>query len=76
MTATCNYNLIFIIEQHSNAGIPSSQPPQQSFSMQMEMNLSAIQGCALPSPPPPSFVHIPQYSTNRVTITVSQNLAS
>ncbi|KAF6390919.1 TGF-beta activated kinase 1 (MAP3K7) binding protein 3 [Rhinolophus ferrumequinum] len=74
VAATPNYNPFFMNEQNRSAATPPSQPPQQPSSMQTGMNPSAMQG---PSPPPPpSYMHIPRYSTNPITVTVSQNLPS
>ncbi|XP_006881839.1 PREDICTED: TGF-beta-activated kinase 1 and MAP3K7-binding protein 3 isoform X2 [Elephantulus edwardii] len=74
VAATPNYNPFFMNEQNRSAATPPSQPPQQPSSMQTGMNPSAMQG---PSPPPPpSYMHIPRYSTNPITVTVSQNLSS
>ncbi|XP_032282356.1 TGF-beta-activated kinase 1 and MAP3K7-binding protein 3 isoform X2 [Phoca vitulina] len=74
VAATPNYNPFFMNEQNRSAATPPSQPPQQPSSMPTGMNPSAMQG---PSPPPPpSYMHIPRYSTNPITVTVSQNLPS
>ncbi|XP_036295618.1 TGF-beta-activated kinase 1 and MAP3K7-binding protein 3 isoform X1 [Pipistrellus kuhlii] len=71
VAATPNYNPFFMNEQNRSAATPPSQPPQQPSSMQTGMNPSAMQG-----PSPPSYMHIPRYSTNPITVTVSQNLPS
>ncbi|XP_059535687.1 TGF-beta-activated kinase 1 and MAP3K7-binding protein 3 isoform X3 [Myotis daubentonii] len=71
VAATPNYNPFFMNEQNRSAATPPSQPPQQPSSMQTGMSPSAMQG-----PSPPSYMHIPRYSTNPITVTVSQNLPS
>ncbi|XP_036082593.1 TGF-beta-activated kinase 1 and MAP3K7-binding protein 3 isoform X2 [Rousettus aegyptiacus] len=76
VAATPNYNPFFMNEQNRSAATPPSQPPQQPSSMQTGMNPSAMQGPSPPQPPPPSYMHIPRYSTNPITVTVSQNLPS
>lgn len=72
VAATPNYNPFFMNEQNRSAATPPSQPPQQPSSMQTGMNPSAMQGPSPPPPPPPSYVHIPRYSINPITVTVSQ----
>lgn len=76
VAATPNYNPFFMSEQNRSAATPPSQPPQQPSSMQTGMNPSVMQGPSPPQPPPPSYMHIPRYSTNPITVTVSQNLPS
>ncbi|XP_039734826.1 TGF-beta-activated kinase 1 and MAP3K7-binding protein 3 isoform X1 [Pteropus medius] len=76
VAATPNYNPFFMNEQNRSAATPPSQPPQQPSSMQTGMNPSVMQGPSPPQPPPPSYMHIPRYSTNPITVTVSQNLPS
>ncbi|KAM6447200.1 TGF-beta-activated kinase 1 and MAP3K7-binding protein 3 isoform 2-T3 [Liasis olivaceus] len=70
VAASPNYNPFFMNDQNRNAATPPPQPPQQSSSIQPGMNTSAMQG------PPPPYMHIPRYSTNPITVTVSQNLPS
>ncbi|XP_019384682.1 PREDICTED: TGF-beta-activated kinase 1 and MAP3K7-binding protein 3 isoform X3 [Crocodylus porosus] len=71
VAASPNYNPFFMNDQNRNAATPPPQPPQQPSSIQPGMNTSAMQG-----PPPPPYMHIPRYSTNPITVTVSQNLPS
>ncbi|XP_042723127.1 TGF-beta-activated kinase 1 and MAP3K7-binding protein 3 isoform X3 [Tympanuchus pallidicinctus] len=70
VAASPNYNPFFMNDQNRNAATPPPQPPPQPSSIQPGMNTSAMQG------PPPTFMHIPRYSTNPITVTVSQNLPS
>lgn len=70
VAASPNYNPFFMNDQNRNAATPPPQPPQQPSSIQPGMNTSAMQG------PPPTYMHIPRYSTNPITVTVSQNLPS
>ncbi|XP_070606695.1 TGF-beta-activated kinase 1 and MAP3K7-binding protein 3 isoform X2 [Erythrolamprus reginae] len=70
VAASPNYNPFFMNDQNRNAATPPPQPPQQSSPMQPGMNTSTMQG------PPPPYMHIPRYSTNPITVTVSQNLPS
>ncbi|XP_062344083.1 TGF-beta-activated kinase 1 and MAP3K7-binding protein 3 isoform X2 [Cinclus cinclus] len=65
VAASPSYNPFFMNDQNRNAATP---PPQPS-SIQPGMNTSAMQG-------PPTYMHIPRYSTNPITVTVSQNLPS
>lgn len=71
VAASPNYNPFFMNDQNRNAATPPPQTPQQSSPIQPGMNTSAMQG-----PPPPPYMHIPRYSTNPITVTVSQNLPS
>ncbi|XP_074850607.1 TGF-beta-activated kinase 1 and MAP3K7-binding protein 3 isoform X2 [Carettochelys insculpta] len=71
VAASPNYNPFFMNEQTRNAATPPPQPPQQPSSIQPGMNTSAMQG-----PPPPAYMHIPRYSTNPITVTLSQSLPS
>ncbi|XP_019380443.1 PREDICTED: TGF-beta-activated kinase 1 and MAP3K7-binding protein 3 isoform X3 [Gavialis gangeticus] len=71
VAASPNYNPFFMNDQNRNAATPPPQPPQQPSSIQPGMNTSAMQG-----PPPPPYMHVPRYSTNPITVTVSQNLPS
>ncbi|KAH0624755.1 hypothetical protein JD844_032525 [Phrynosoma platyrhinos] len=71
VAASPNYNPFFMNDQNRNAATPPPQPPQQPSSIQPGMSTSAMQG-----PPPPTYMHIPRYSTNPITVTVSQNLPS
>ncbi|XP_031455138.1 TGF-beta-activated kinase 1 and MAP3K7-binding protein 3 isoform X3 [Phasianus colchicus] len=70
VAASPNYNPFFMNDQNRNAATPPPQPPPQPSSIQPGMNTSAMQG------PPPTYMHIPRYSTNPITVTVSQNLPS
>ncbi|XP_068773162.1 TGF-beta-activated kinase 1 and MAP3K7-binding protein 3 isoform X2 [Struthio camelus] len=70
VAASPNYNPFFMNDQNRNAATPLPQPPPQPSSIQPGMNTSAMQG------PPPTYMHIPRYSTNPITVTVSQNLPS
>ncbi|XP_063161274.1 TGF-beta-activated kinase 1 and MAP3K7-binding protein 3 isoform X2 [Candoia aspera] len=70
VAASPNYNPFFMNDQNRNAATPPPQAPQQSSPIQPGMNTSAMQG------PPPPYMHIPRYSTNPITVTVSQNLPS
>ncbi|XP_025924831.1 TGF-beta-activated kinase 1 and MAP3K7-binding protein 3 isoform X2 [Apteryx mantelli] len=70
VAASPNYNPFFMNDQNRNAATPPPQPPPQPSSIQPGMNTSAMQG------PPPAYMHIPRYSTNPITVTVSQNLPS
>uniref|UniRef100_A0A8D0GX75 TGF-beta activated kinase 1 (MAP3K7) binding protein 3 n=1 Tax=Sphenodon punctatus TaxID=8508 RepID=A0A8D0GX75_SPHPU len=72
VAASPNYNPFFMNDQNRNAATPPPQPPQQPSSMQPGMNTSAMQGTL----PPPTYMHIPRYSTNPITVTVSKNLPS
>ncbi|MEE6470217.1 hypothetical protein FKM82_008894 [Ascaphus truei] len=65
VTASPNYNPFFLNDQSRNIATPPPQPLQQSG-----VNTSAMQA------PPPTYMHIPRYSTNPITVTVSQNLPS
>ncbi|XP_044859644.1 TGF-beta-activated kinase 1 and MAP3K7-binding protein 3 isoform X3 [Mauremys mutica] len=67
VAASSNYNPFFMNDQNRNAATP---PPQPS-SIPPGMNTSAMQG-----PHPPSYMHIPRYNTNPITVTLSQNLPS
>ncbi|XP_058041908.1 TGF-beta-activated kinase 1 and MAP3K7-binding protein 3 isoform X4 [Ahaetulla prasina] len=71
VAASPNYNPFFMNDQNRNAATPPPQTPQQSSPIQPGMNTSTMQG-----PPPPPYMHIPRYSTNPITVTVSQNLPS
>ncbi|XP_054665432.1 TGF-beta-activated kinase 1 and MAP3K7-binding protein 3 isoform X6 [Grus americana] len=70
VAASPSYNPFFMNDQNRNAATPPPQPPPQPSSVQPGMNTSAMQG------PPPTYMHIPRYSTNPITVTVSQNLPS
>ncbi|XP_032534758.1 TGF-beta-activated kinase 1 and MAP3K7-binding protein 3 isoform X3 [Chiroxiphia lanceolata] len=70
VAASPSYNPFFMNDQNRNAATPPPQPPPQPSSIQPGMNTSAMQG------PPPTYMHIPRYSTNPITVTVSQNLPS
>ncbi|XP_069729538.1 TGF-beta-activated kinase 1 and MAP3K7-binding protein 3 isoform X2 [Phaenicophaeus curvirostris] len=70
VAASPSYNPFFMNDQNRNAATPPPQPPPQPSSIQQGMNTSAMQG------PPPTYMHIPRYSTNPITVTVSQNLPS
>ncbi|XP_062464063.1 TGF-beta-activated kinase 1 and MAP3K7-binding protein 3 isoform X4 [Pezoporus occidentalis] len=70
VAASPSYNPFFMNDQNRNAATPPPQPPSQPSSIQPGMNTSAMQG------PPPTYMHIPRYSTNPITVTVSQNLPS
>ncbi|XP_075769386.1 TGF-beta-activated kinase 1 and MAP3K7-binding protein 3 isoform X4 [Pelodiscus sinensis] len=70
VAASPNYNPFFMNDQNRNAATPPPQPSQQPSSMHPGMNTSAMQG------PPPPYMHIPRYSTNPITVTLSQNLPS
>ncbi|XP_037232918.1 TGF-beta-activated kinase 1 and MAP3K7-binding protein 3 isoform X3 [Falco biarmicus] len=70
VAASPSYNPFFVNDQNRNAATPPPQPPPQPSSIQPGMNTSAMQG------PPPTYMHIPRYSTNPITVTVSQNLPS
>lgn len=70
VAASPNYNPFFMNDRNRNAATPPPQPPPQPSSIQPGMNTSAMQG------PPPTYMHIPRYSTNPITVTVSQNLPS
>nr|XP_054484161.1 TGF-beta-activated kinase 1 and MAP3K7-binding protein 3 isoform X4 [Agelaius phoeniceus] len=69
VAASPSYNPFFVNDQNRNAATPPPQPPPQPSSIQPGMNTSAMQG-------PPTYMHIPRYSTNPITVTVSQNLPS
>uniref|UniRef100_A0A8C3UCW3 TGF-beta activated kinase 1 (MAP3K7) binding protein 3 n=1 Tax=Catharus ustulatus TaxID=91951 RepID=A0A8C3UCW3_CATUS len=69
VAASPSYNPFFMNDQNRNAATPPPQPPPQPSSIQPGMNTSAMQG-------PPTYMHIPRYSTNPITVTVSQNLPS
>ncbi|XP_050792526.1 TGF-beta-activated kinase 1 and MAP3K7-binding protein 3 isoform X5 [Gopherus flavomarginatus] len=71
VAASSNYNPFFMNDQNRNAATPPPQPTQQPSSMPPGMNTSAMQG-----PHPPSYMHIPRYNTNPITVTLSQNLPS
>ncbi|XP_024057128.1 TGF-beta-activated kinase 1 and MAP3K7-binding protein 3 isoform X1 [Terrapene carolina triunguis] len=71
VAASSNYNPFFMNDQNRNAATPPPQPAQQPSSMPPGMNTSAMQG-----PHPPTYMHIPRYSTNPITVTLSQNLPS
>ncbi|CAM4406816.1 unnamed protein product [Lepidochelys olivacea] len=71
VAASSNYNPFFMNDQTRNAATPPPQPPQQPSSMPPGMNTSAMQG-----PHPPTYMHIPRYNTNPITVTLSQNLPS
>ncbi|XP_070800291.1 TGF-beta-activated kinase 1 and MAP3K7-binding protein 3 isoform X2 [Pituophis catenifer annectens] len=70
VAASPNYNPFFMNDQNRNAATPPPLTPQQSSPIQPGMNTSTMQG------PPPPYMHIPRYSTNPITVTVSQNLPS
>ncbi|XP_053563576.1 TGF-beta-activated kinase 1 and MAP3K7-binding protein 3 isoform X2 [Bombina bombina] len=66
VVASCqNYNPFFLNDQNRNAATPPPQPLQQPG-----VNTSAMQT------PLPTYMHIPRYSTNPITVTVSQNIPS
>ncbi|XP_023959925.2 TGF-beta-activated kinase 1 and MAP3K7-binding protein 3 isoform X5 [Chrysemys picta bellii] len=71
VAASSNYNPFFMNDQNRNAATPPPQPAQQPSSMPPGMNTSAMQG-----PHPPTYMHIPRYNTNPITVTLSQNLPS
>ncbi|KAM8975683.1 TGF-beta-activated kinase 1 and MAP3K7-binding protein 3 isoform 2-T2 [Pelodytes ibericus] len=62
---TQNYNPFFLNDQSRN----SPTPPPQSL-QQPGINTPAMQA------PLPTYMHIPRYSTNPITVTVSQNIPS
>ncbi|KAM4797280.1 TGF-beta-activated kinase 1 and MAP3K7-binding protein 3 isoform 2-T2 [Rhinophrynus dorsalis] len=60
-----NYNPFFLNDQSRNSPTPPPQPlPQQG------VNTSAMQASL------PTYMHVPRYSTNPITVTVSQNIPS
>ncbi|KAM4700404.1 TGF-beta-activated kinase 1 and MAP3K7-binding protein 3 isoform 2-T2 [Discoglossus pictus] len=63
VTPSQNYNPFFLNDQGRNAATPPPQPLQQPG-----VNTSAMQS------PLPTYMHIPRYSTNPITVTVSQNI--
>ncbi|XP_032633690.1 TGF-beta-activated kinase 1 and MAP3K7-binding protein 3 isoform X2 [Chelonoidis abingdonii] len=71
VAASSNYNPFFMNDQNRNAATPPPQPTQQPSSIPPGMNTSAMQG-----PHPSSYMHIPRYNTNPITVTLSQNLPS
>ncbi|XP_030431278.1 TGF-beta-activated kinase 1 and MAP3K7-binding protein 3 isoform X2 [Gopherus evgoodei] len=71
VAASSNYNPFFMNDQNRNASTPPPQPTQQPSSIPPGMNTFAMQG-----PHPPSYMHIPRYNTNPITVTLSQNLPS
>ncbi|XP_029458955.1 TGF-beta-activated kinase 1 and MAP3K7-binding protein 3 isoform X2 [Rhinatrema bivittatum] len=70
VAASPNYNPFFLNDQSRNTPTPPPQPPQQPAPLQPGINASALQG------PPPSYMHLPRYTTSPITVTVSQNITS
>ncbi|XP_044141092.1 TGF-beta-activated kinase 1 and MAP3K7-binding protein 3 isoform X2 [Bufo gargarizans] len=60
-----NFNPFFLNDQSRNSPTPPPQPLQQQG-----VNTSAMQ------PSVPTYMHLPHYSQNPITVTVSQNIPS
>ncbi|XP_068124418.1 TGF-beta-activated kinase 1 and MAP3K7-binding protein 3 isoform X2 [Hyperolius riggenbachi] len=59
-----NYNPFFLNDQSRNSPTPPPQPiQQQGVNTSMQASL-------------PNYMHVPRYSTNPITVTVSQNIPS
>ncbi|XP_066434046.1 TGF-beta-activated kinase 1 and MAP3K7-binding protein 3 isoform X3 [Eleutherodactylus coqui] len=61
-----NFNPFFLNDQSRN----SPTPPPQSLQPQQGVNTSAMQASL------PAYMHLPRYTPNPITVTVSQNIPS